>query len=180
VVSLAARLANGSALPAWVRFDADRGTFVITAPPGMRGALEIVLVARDQAGREAMTTFRLQIDGPAQTTAGRPGLSEQLRAAGQRPGALSALLRPAAQADRGTEAKGGTATTTTATATAPPALDAEQAPGPAPTPRPAVPTRDAMEAGPLAREAAGAAAPRPAADRSAERPSFAAKQRPQR
>ncbi len=176
VISLAARLANGSALPAWVRFDADRGTFVITAPPGMRGALEVVLVARDQAGREAMTTFRLQIDGPAQASPGRPGLSEQLRAAGQRPGALSALLRPTAQADRGTEAKDSTATT----ATAPPAPEAVQAPGPALTPRPAVPTRGAMVAEPLAREAASAAPPRPAADRTTERPSFAAKQRPQR
>jgi hypothetical protein len=178
VISLAARLANGSALPAWVRFDADRGTFVITAPPGMRGALEVMLVARDQAGREAMTTFRLQIDGPAQATPGRPGLSEQLRAAGQRPGALSALLRPAAQADRGTEAKGSTATT--ATATGPSGADAAQAPGPAPTPRSAPPARAAADAGSPAREAASAAPPRPAADRSAERPSFAAKQRPQR
>ncbi|MGA1327345.1 MAG: putative Ig domain-containing protein, partial [Rubrivivax sp.] len=163
VISLAARLANGGTLPAWVRFDANRGTFVVTAPPGMRGTLEIVLIARDQTGREATTTFKLRIDAPPEAAAGRAGLSEQLRAAGQRPGALSALLRPASPAERPTP----TSTDTGA--------------GGQPTPRPAVQARTPTEAAPPARQApVESVRPGPSTDRPADRPSFAAKQRPQR
>jgi hypothetical protein len=169
VISLAARLANGGTLPAWVRFDADRGTFVITAPPGMRGTLEIMLIARDQTGREATTTFKLRIDAPPEAAAGRAGLSEQLRAAGQRPGALSALLRPASPAERPT----------------PTSTDTGAGAGGPQTPRPAVQARTPTEAAPPARQAPvdsvrpGPAIDRPA-DRPGDRPSFAAKQRPQR
>lgn len=163
VISLAARLANGGTLPAWVRFDADRGTFVVTAPPGLRGTLEIVLIARDQTGREATTTFKLRVDATPEAAAGRAGLSEQLRAAGQRPGALSALLRPASPAERPTPTPTDTA-----------------AGGP-PTPRPAVPARAPAEATlPVRQAPAEPARPAQAADRPADRPSFAAKQRPQR
>ena len=100
VVSVDARQSNGAALPAWVQFNAQAGTFSAMPPPGFTGQLEITVTARDNEGREAAATFKLNIgqgvvrpagtvESPAQPTApaapppGRSSLSEQLRAAWQ-------------------------------------------------------------------------------------------------
>jgi hypothetical protein len=61
IVHLSARLADGSLLPAWLRMDA-RGAFVGLPPEGLEGKLDIEVVARDTEGREARTTFELEID----------------------------------------------------------------------------------------------------------------------
>jgi hypothetical protein len=62
VVQLEARLANGSPLPGWLRFDGLRGVFSGTPPQGIEETLEVEVVARDTEGREARTQFTLEID----------------------------------------------------------------------------------------------------------------------
>ena len=61
IVRLSARLADGSPLPAWLRLD-PRGTFVGLPPEGLEGTLEVEVVARDTEGREARTTFTLELE----------------------------------------------------------------------------------------------------------------------
>ena len=91
VVRLAAQLADGRPLPTWVSFDGQTGQFRGDAPPGMRGELRIKIIARDMDGREATALFRVNVGegrvaGEApKAPAGKAGLSQQLRAAGQRP-----------------------------------------------------------------------------------------------
>jgi hypothetical protein len=62
VVTLEARLADGSPLPGWLRFDGLRGVFSGIPPEGVDESLEIEVVARDTEGREARTRFTLEID----------------------------------------------------------------------------------------------------------------------
>jgi hypothetical protein len=61
VVHLSARLADGSMLPAWLRLD-GRGAFTGLPPEDLEGKLEVEVVARDSEGREAHTTFSLELD----------------------------------------------------------------------------------------------------------------------
>jgi VCBS repeat-containing protein len=61
-VHLEARMANGSPLPGWLKFDGLRGVFSGTPPEGVDGNLEIEVVARDTEGREARTKFTLEIE----------------------------------------------------------------------------------------------------------------------
>ncbi|THF63628.1 DUF4347 domain-containing protein [Pseudothauera nasutitermitis] len=80
-VQLAATLADGSPLPAWIRFDTLTGTLLVDAPDGFEGELLVRLVARDNQGREAVTTFRIVVARENQEPAGRAGLHEQIRQA---------------------------------------------------------------------------------------------------
>ena len=54
-----AALADGSALPAWLGFDA--GTRVFAGTPPAAGALEIEVTARDDRGRSSSATFTLTV-----------------------------------------------------------------------------------------------------------------------
>lgn len=94
-VTLSARLANGQALPAWIRFDPQAGTFSVTPPPGAQRDMVVRVIARDNQGREVTAVFRIRIGGrdlgPRAMLEGRPGLSEQMRMAG-RPLGLSERL----------------------------------------------------------------------------------------
>jgi hypothetical protein len=63
VVQLEARLINGSPLPAWLQFGGTSGLFRGAPPEGLRGSLEIEVIARDSEGREARTAFVLQVEG---------------------------------------------------------------------------------------------------------------------
>lgn len=93
LVQLAATQANGQPLPAWLSFNPQTGRFEGTPPPGVRGELAIRLVARDAQGHQAVSVFKVRLGTPArgaqsaQPDAGRPGLSDQIRMAAQRPGA---------------------------------------------------------------------------------------------
>jgi hypothetical protein len=78
-VTLSAKLADGTDLPRWVRFDARAGKFSFDPPADFRGELRIKLIARDAQGREATTLFRFHVGDNAQP--GRMGLSAQLREA---------------------------------------------------------------------------------------------------
>jgi hypothetical protein len=61
IVRLEAHSADGGPLPPWLQFDALSGTFRGTPPGGVRTALEIVLIARDEEGREATIAFTLEL-----------------------------------------------------------------------------------------------------------------------
>lgn len=59
VVNLSARQATGQALPGWISFNRQNGTFAGSPPPGFRGQLDIEIVARDNQGRQVTTTLKL-------------------------------------------------------------------------------------------------------------------------
>lgn len=81
VVTLTAMRANGAALPGWLSFNPQTGSFEGSPPPGMRGEIAIRVVARDNDGREVVTTFKIvvgagagqgQEQGQGQGEGGRP------------------------------------------------------------------------------------------------------------
>ena len=95
IVRLAAVMQDGQPLPSWVQFNGETGKFSGEVPKGWKGELKIKVIARDQAGREAVALFRINVGEERSTTvekapAGKPDLSAQLRATGNR-----ALLRRA-------------------------------------------------------------------------------------
>ena len=76
VVTLMATLPDGGALPSWLFFDQQTGTFVGQPPSGMAGEIAVRIVARDQNGNEAVATIRININGEAATqpqAGGQPG-----------------------------------------------------------------------------------------------------------
>jgi VCBS repeat-containing protein len=60
--SWSATLADGSALPSWLRFDADAHTFTGTPANGDVGALQVRVTVRDAAGAAAHGDFTLRVD----------------------------------------------------------------------------------------------------------------------
>ncbi|MFP5441344.1 MAG: Ig-like domain-containing protein [Gammaproteobacteria bacterium] len=60
VLSLSASMADGSALPGWLSFDADSGTFSGVPPVGA-GTLALRVTATDLAGLSAGSTFSLTV-----------------------------------------------------------------------------------------------------------------------
>ncbi|MFG6456458.1 DUF4347 domain-containing protein [Pelomonas nitida] len=63
-IVLTARMANGQALPSWLRFDPVTGTLSGKAPPGLSGELAIRVIARDAAGHEVVSTIKLSTQTP--------------------------------------------------------------------------------------------------------------------
>ncbi|MBI5165438.1 MAG: DUF4347 domain-containing protein [Magnetospirillum sp.] len=82
-VTLMARQVNGAALPAWMTFNSQTGTFEGTPPPGFKGQVTVKVVARDTEGREAVQTFKIVV-GEGNTGRMQPG--EQGKAASERQG----------------------------------------------------------------------------------------------
>ena len=70
VVRLEASLADGSPLPGWIRFDNVSGAFSGTPPTAAAAEVEIKVVARDDAGRQAELVFRPVLVAGADTAAG--------------------------------------------------------------------------------------------------------------
>jgi AAA family ATP:ADP antiporter len=60
VLHLAARLADGRPLPAWLRFEARSRRFTGRPPAGMVEDVEVLVVASDVDGFEASSSFRLR------------------------------------------------------------------------------------------------------------------------
>ncbi|WP_231848995.1 putative Ig domain-containing protein [Paramagnetospirillum magneticum] len=60
-VTLAAQQLNGAALPSWMSFNPQTGTFEGTPPPGFKGEVVVKVVARDNDGREAVQTFKIVV-----------------------------------------------------------------------------------------------------------------------
>lgn len=61
VLTITARLADGSPLPSWLAFDAATQRFTGTPPLGEPSALQVVVVATDLAGTSATTSFELAV-----------------------------------------------------------------------------------------------------------------------
>jgi hypothetical protein len=62
IVFLEARLVDGTPLPDWLQFNPVLGIFTGMPPKGLSGELEVEVIARDNMGREAHTTFHLDVD----------------------------------------------------------------------------------------------------------------------
>jgi len=75
VVRLEATLANGAPLPGWLRFDPFTREFSGTAPTPEAAIIEVRLVARDDAGREATVVFNPIVTA---AVASAPGQLEQI------------------------------------------------------------------------------------------------------
>ncbi|RAU19983.1 hypothetical protein CU669_20840, partial [Paramagnetospirillum kuznetsovii] len=61
VVTLKAAQADGQPLPPWLAFDPKTGAFAGTPPADLNGVVVIRVVARDQDGREAIATVRINL-----------------------------------------------------------------------------------------------------------------------
>ncbi len=61
VVTLKATRADGAALPGWMTFNPQTGTFEGTPPPGFKGEVVVKVIAKDNQGREAVQTFKIVV-----------------------------------------------------------------------------------------------------------------------
>jgi hypothetical protein len=68
IVRLEATQADGRPLPTWLSFDAQSGLLTGTPPSAQAAGVEVKITARDDAGREASVSFRLQLGAGAQTS----------------------------------------------------------------------------------------------------------------
>ncbi|SDE74507.1 DUF4347 domain-containing protein [Rhodospira trueperi] len=80
LVQLNALMGDGEPLPDWLAFDPATGTFVGEPPPGASGEMVVRVIARDQAGREAVVLIRIDLsalgdraDGGAAVPSSGPG-----------------------------------------------------------------------------------------------------------
>ena len=90
-VTVEVRLADGSLLPSWIRVSADSGRVIITPPSGFTGVVELRLIARDNAGNTATTSYTIVVreqqaalqlpaaDGPPPQSAEGQGVLAQAR-----------------------------------------------------------------------------------------------------
>ncbi|MRR56674.1 MAG: DUF4347 domain-containing protein [Deltaproteobacteria bacterium] len=90
VVQLEAKQSNGRPLPGWAQFDPRIGKFVVRPPLGWSGELSIRVTAHDSHGYEAVTVFKVHVEGRGQTqtagnAVGRAALSDQIRLVSNRP-----------------------------------------------------------------------------------------------
>jgi hypothetical protein len=104
VVTLTAKMMDGSPLPVWIAFDGQSGTFRLTPPPGASDELEIQVIARDSEGREVTAKFRLFVKVRA-IQQGRESFSTQIRWAAHNAGPLVDLVRGPALPDERPAAK---------------------------------------------------------------------------
>jgi 6-phosphogluconolactonase (cycloisomerase 2 family) len=104
VVTLKAAQPDGQPLPPWLAFDPKTGAFTGQPPSGEGGVLTVQVVARDQNGREAVATVRINLGNPAGTvekpaggnSAERPADAGPSRTGALRDGTPHKLGRPAA------------------------------------------------------------------------------------
>jgi len=90
-ITLKAQQQDGQDLPSWITFDAQAGTFTADPPsnlPQSQQTIKLMVVARDQEGKEAVAQFKFFIGTEKgkdkDKVSGRIGLSEQLKLAGTR------------------------------------------------------------------------------------------------
>jgi hypothetical protein len=97
IIKLEARLVDGQPLPAWVAFDGITGLFNGQPAPSARSALlDVELIARDNTGREARTTFRI---GEAGQLGARLESSDRGFQVARMSQAQLAVVRPQASGD---------------------------------------------------------------------------------
>jgi hypothetical protein len=73
-VTLTATRGDGAALPGWMAFNPQTGTFEGNPPPGFKGEVVVKVIARDKDGREAVQTFKIVVGQGAGNIA--PGQGE--------------------------------------------------------------------------------------------------------
>jgi hypothetical protein len=81
-IQLEATQADNSPLPAWLEFDAVAGTLKGVPPTPGAAEIDIRIVARDDAGRQAEVIFRPILAAPEAAAAGAPAGGQQPGAAG--------------------------------------------------------------------------------------------------
>ncbi len=81
-VQLSALMLDGTRLPSWMTFDPVKGEFTGTPPAGFRGELQIRVIARDEAGRQAETLIVIRVGERTAALQGKSGLTTQLQAGG--------------------------------------------------------------------------------------------------
>jgi VCBS repeat-containing protein len=69
-LTLSATLADGSALPSWISFDASNGSFRATPTTSDIGAIEIRVTAADEAGELVSDRFSLTVQQPGNDAGG--------------------------------------------------------------------------------------------------------------
>ncbi|MGE5522495.1 MAG: Ig-like domain-containing protein, partial [Rhodospirillaceae bacterium] len=84
IVQLDAMRTNGQPLPEWIDFDPVSGKFTGKPPRGAEGVIEIKVVARDNEGREATTTFSIRVGDVAPAQSPRPAQQTGAAAAAER------------------------------------------------------------------------------------------------
>jgi uncharacterized repeat protein (TIGR01451 family) len=78
--TLSAVMVDGSELPAWLVFDAEKGEFRGIVPEGYEGILEIRVIARDSSGRQVETEVRIEVKkGATIPLAGKLHLMDQMQ-----------------------------------------------------------------------------------------------------
>jgi len=82
VLTLQAALVDGSALPAWLTFDAVTQQFVGTPPTGYAGALSIGVTAADRSGATAFDDFDIAVVAERSLT-GTPGADAMVGTTGR-------------------------------------------------------------------------------------------------
>jgi hypothetical protein len=97
-VTLTLRQADGRPLPGWARFNPATGKLVMDPPPGFEGRLTLRLIARDNRGHEAVTTFKIVV-GQRHAQDSRASLNTQLQDAIRPTGLSSQLATLAARAN---------------------------------------------------------------------------------
>jgi hypothetical protein len=85
LLTLRASLADGSALPAWIRFDPATGRFELSAPDAPAGDVQVKLLVTSADGQKAVLQFNI-LAGEKRSAEklalpGRQGLSEKLKLA---------------------------------------------------------------------------------------------------
>lgn len=103
-VTLSATRADGTPLPPWMVFNAAKGSFEGTPPPGEK-AIEVTVTARDQSGHDASQKVKIEISDKHSDAGqprhvrtafvGRAGLTAQFAAARHGHSAHMALLAKA-------------------------------------------------------------------------------------
>lgn len=78
--TLSAVMVDGSELPAWLVFDAEKGEFRGIAPENFEGVIEIRVIARDSSGRQVETEVRIEVvKGQSRDVLGKLHVFDQMQ-----------------------------------------------------------------------------------------------------
>ena len=83
VVRVGLTMIDGKPVPAWISIDPVTGQVTVKAPRGYHGDLKLRLIATDGANNQAVTVFKIKVDGDEGVKRGRSSLSEKMQKAAQ-------------------------------------------------------------------------------------------------
>ncbi|QGZ65508.1 Ig-like domain-containing protein [Paraburkholderia acidisoli] len=93
-VRIWAERSDGGPLPAWLHFNPTTGEFTGKAPLDAPPEVVVHVIARDNHGHKAETTFRIKIHGDERAVKGRQSLSEKLRQSHAAPARQAVPVNP--------------------------------------------------------------------------------------